>query len=101
MPYAKNDKLSEASQNLNLLRYSTKYIQDEHKKNQKSLSHPQWHVQFTFSNDPSLEIAAKEDPTRHLWTVNKGQYTTVLPVNVRVHRNKITTPRYNCRTQKV
>ena len=40
MPYAKNHKLPEVSQNLNSLKYSTKHRQDEQNKNQKGLSRP-------------------------------------------------------------
>lgn len=40
MPYAKNHKLPEVSQNLNALKCSRKHRQDELKKNQKGLSPP-------------------------------------------------------------
>ena len=40
MPYGKNHKLPEVSQNLNSLKCSRKHRQDEQNKNQKGLSRP-------------------------------------------------------------
>lgn len=75
MPCTKKHKLPEASQNLNSLRYSTKYRQDEQKKNQKGLSHPQWYVRvfnLHFQMIPQVGKAATGGPHKTFVDCEQG-----------------------------
>lgn len=103
MPYAKNHKLPEVSQNLNSLKYSRKHSQDEQNKNQKDLSPLRQYVrviQFAFSKDPTVW---KQQPRRTPEDVCTLQTRDSIPQHNKSMSDStenMTIPRYNCRTEK-